>query len=53
MGALMAPPVPGDESYEEYKAETTAILESLKRRASKMVHAMRQLEGVTCAFHHS
>ena len=49
MSSLMAPPAPGDPSYEQQQAEMTAILSSLKRRAVAMVNGLRKLEGVTCA----
>eukprot|EP00892_Ulva_mutabilis_P011217 jgi/Ulvmu1/8468/UM043_0048.1 len=48
MAALMAPPVPGDASYEQHQAEVSAILSSLKRRAVTVVQGLRKLEGVTC-----
>lgn len=49
MVALMSnPPMEGDESYTLYASEKNAILSSLKRRASKLVHAYNSLEGVTC-----
>lgn len=49
IGAMMCPPVAGDASFEEYTAEKNEILASLKRRATKVVLGLRQLEGVTCA----
>ncbi|KAI8800858.1 pyridoxal phosphate-dependent transferase [Cladochytrium replicatum] len=45
---MVRPPVPGDASYESYKAEINTILESLKRRASKIAVALNALPGVTC-----
>lgn len=49
MVALMSnPPKEGDESYPLYKKEKDDILDSLKRRAIKLVDAYNKLEGVTC-----
>jgi len=48
MGLVVNPPRPGQPSYELYKKETTDILESLKRRAVKLIAALNTLEGVTC-----
>jgi alanine transaminase len=42
------PPVKGDESYPQYKAEYDAIYESLGRRAIKLADSFNKLEGVTC-----
>jgi alanine transaminase len=42
------PPVKGDESYPQYKAEYDAIFESLGRRAIKLADSFNNLEGVTC-----
>ena len=49
MAALMcSPPEEGTESFALYNEERTGILESLKRRAVKLVAAYRQMEGVSC-----
>jgi len=48
IGLMTNPPVPGNPSYELYNQEKTAILNSLKRRAEKLVKALNQLEGVSC-----
>eukprot|EP01102_Stenamoeba_stenopodia_P004541 TRINITY_DN1483_c0_g1_i1.p1 TRINITY_DN1483_c0_g1~~TRINITY_DN1483_c0_g1_i1.p1 ORF type:complete len:538 (+),score=125.19 TRINITY_DN1483_c0_g1_i1:111-1724(+) len=48
MSLVVNPPRPGQPSYELYKTETTAILESLKRRAVKLIDALNTLEGVSC-----
>eukprot|EP00040_Diaphanoeca_grandis_P034339 m.212658 g.212658 ORF g.212658 m.212658 type:complete len:319 (+) comp33132_c2_seq1:1-957(+) len=45
---MMNPPKPGDASYELYAKESEGILESLKRRATKLVASLNELEGVTC-----
>jgi len=44
---MVNPPRPGDESYPLYKEETDSIYQSLKRRASKLVSKLNQLEGVS------
>lgn len=49
MVALMSnPPLVGDASYATYDAERQGILQSLKRRAVKLVAAYNALEGVSC-----
>jgi alanine transaminase len=48
MGLMVNPPRPGDESYDTYTAEKNEIMESLKRRASRLTDALNKLEGVTC-----
>lgn len=48
MGLQCNPPRPGERSFTRYAEERGAILASLKRRAVKLVGALRSLEGVTC-----
>jgi len=48
MDILVAPPVPGDPSYPQYKSETTAIYNSLKSRASLVVSRLNSLPGINC-----
>jgi len=49
MMALMTnPPKPGEPSHAQYVSERDGILASLKRRATKLVAALRTLPGVTC-----
>ena len=48
MGLMVQPPVEGEPSYNQYIEEKTNILESLQRRANKIVNALNELEGVTC-----
>jgi len=48
LGLMVQPPKPGDASYATYAAEKDGILQSLKRRATKLVSALNELEGVTC-----
>ena len=48
VGLLVNPPKAGQPSYEQYQQETSAIYESLKRRAQTVADSLRQLEGVTC-----
>ncbi|KXZ46718.1 hypothetical protein GPECTOR_41g683 [Gonium pectorale] len=45
---MMNPPQVGEASYELYRAEKSAILGSLKRRAELLVGALNRLEGVRC-----
>nr|CAG4716117.1 unnamed protein product [Naegleria fowleri] len=45
---MVRPPAPGEASYEEYIKERDAILNSLKRRAEKLVKMLNSLEGVSC-----
>jgi len=47
---MVNPPKPGEPSYALYEKETTAIYESLKRRAVKLVEGFRKMEGVTCNY---
>ena len=47
---MVNPPQPGDDSYALYHEETTAIYESLGRRAVRLVEAFRKMEGVTCNY---
>lgn len=48
MGLMVNPPKAGQPSHPLYTSERDAILQSLKRRAIKLVDAFRKLEGVTC-----
>ena len=48
VGCMVNPPTEGDLSYETYAAEKSAILDSLKRRASIIVDALNGMEGVAC-----
>lgn len=48
MSVLVQPPVPGDESYELWESERTAVLASLERRANAITVALNELEGVSC-----
>jgi len=45
---MVRPPAQGEASYGEYVAERDAILNSLKRRAEKLVKMLNSLEGVSC-----
>ena len=38
----------GDASFERYESEKQGILDSLRRRADRVVAALNKLEGVTC-----
>ena len=46
---MVAPPRPGDDSFEEYVQERDAILLSLRRRADLLTAALNRLEGVSCS----
>jgi alanine transaminase len=48
VGLTSNPPVQGDPSFAKYNKESAAIIQSLKARSSKLVAALRTLEGVTC-----
>jgi alanine transaminase len=48
VGLMVQPPKQGEPSFEQYLSEKTAILDSLKRRAVKLVDCLNQLDGVEC-----
>jgi hypothetical protein len=48
MDLMVNPPKAGEESFPLYEAEKNEILNSLKRRAQKLVNFLNTLEGVTC-----
>ena len=48
VGLMVQPPKEGDESYSKYLQEKNNIMESLQRRADRIVTALNTLEGVTC-----
>lgn len=48
VGLMTNPPQPGDASYQRYIEQRDGTLQSLKRRALKLVKAFNKLEGVTC-----
>lgn len=45
---MMNPPQIGDESFEKYQAETGAIFDSMRRRATMLADALNKFEGVSC-----
>jgi len=45
---MVNPPKSSDPSYNEWREETKAIHDSLKRRADKLVNAFREMEGMSC-----
>jgi alanine transaminase len=47
-GLMVAPPKEGDASYAAFRAEKDAIIESMKRRALRLVDGLNALEGVSC-----
>eukprot|EP00949_MAST-11_sp_MAST-11-sp1_P000851 g851.t1 len=48
VGLMVNPPKAGDASFAQYASERDGILESLSRRATKIVAALNELKGVTC-----
>jgi len=48
MDIMVAPPQPGDPSYDLYQSERQAIYNSLKRRASLVVDKLNSLPQVSC-----
>ena len=49
MDCMVAPPKPGDASYELYAKERKDILDSLKRRAEYLSTTLNSLEGYQCS----
>jgi aspartate/methionine/tyrosine aminotransferase len=45
---MVDPPAPGEESYELFVQEKQSIIDSLKRRARRLVEVFNSLEAVTC-----
>jgi aspartate/methionine/tyrosine aminotransferase len=45
--AMVAPPRPGDESFETYLAEKTGILNSLKSKARMLGDGINAIEGLS------
>jgi glutamate--glyoxylate aminotransferase len=48
VGLMVNPPCPGHPSYSQYTSEMTRTIDSLKRRAIRIVDAFNALEGVSC-----
>ena len=48
MSLMVRPPLPGEESYELFVKEESAIFESLKRRAVSLVQGLNEIDGMTC-----
>eukprot|EP00048_Salpingoeca_helianthica_P023030 m.21822 g.21822 ORF g.21822 m.21822 type:complete len:499 (-) comp8153_c1_seq1:43-1539(-) len=48
VGLMVNPPKEGEPSHAQYVRETTAIYDSLKRRAAKLVAAFNSLPGISC-----
>ncbi|PIO67773.1 hypothetical protein TELCIR_10465 [Teladorsagia circumcincta] len=46
--ALVNPPKPGEPSYDLWLKEKTAILNSLKERASLVINAFKSIDGILC-----
>mmetsp|Transcript_19821 Transcript_19821/g.57879 ORF Transcript_19821/g.57879 Transcript_19821/m.57879 type:complete len:537 (-) Transcript_19821:22-1632(-) len=47
-GLMVQPPTAGQPAFQGYEAERARILDSLKRRATKVASALNALEGVSC-----
>ena len=45
---MLKPPLPGDESYEQFIEETNGIYNGLKERSQKLVEGLNQIPGITC-----
>lgn len=48
MDVVVNPPKPGDESYELFMEEKTAVLEKLKNKAKLVVDTFNSIDGVSC-----
>ncbi|KAJ7356050.1 glycerol-3-phosphate O-acyltransferase 2 [Desmophyllum pertusum] len=48
MDCLVSPPQPGDESYDKFVEEKTAVLQSLKDRAILVAKTFNSMEGFQC-----
>ncbi len=44
---MVAPPQPGDESYETYMAEKNAVLSSLKKKSEILYENINKIEGMS------
>jgi glutamate--glyoxylate aminotransferase len=42
------PPRPGDPSYDQYQAESKALLDSLSRRAKALSEGFNKCKNMTC-----
>jgi len=48
VGLMVRPPKAGEASHEVFATERGNIMASLKRRATKLVDGLNQMEGVSC-----
>ncbi|KAJ1351602.1 hypothetical protein KIN20_007685 [Parelaphostrongylus tenuis] len=48
MDTVVNPPKPGDPSYNQWLEEKTAVLDSLKKRATLVKEAYGSIEGIKC-----
>jgi len=46
---MVKPPIPGDESYEQFEEECSGIFEGLKDRSQKLVEGLNSIPGFSCA----
>ena len=45
---MVNPPIKGEESFEIYSKERSAILESLKRKSIMIADALDKIDGISC-----
>ncbi|EKX38132.1 hypothetical protein GUITHDRAFT_77426 [Guillardia theta CCMP2712] len=45
---MIRPPLPGDESYEDFTRERSAIFDSLKRKSIFLHESLNEIAGVSC-----
>ena len=48
MDVVVNPPKPGDESYELFMEEKSAVLQKLKNKAKLVVDTFNAIDGVSC-----
>lgn len=49
---MVAPPKPGDESYDLYRRERQAVLDSLKKKAEILTRGINEIEGMSIELPH-
>ncbi len=48
MDVVVNPPQPGEESYESFQSEKTAVLSSLAERAKLVADTFNSMDGFSC-----
>lgn len=48
LDCVVNPPQPGEESYEQFIKEKTAVLQSLAERAKMVAETFNRIPGITC-----